>query len=259
MSVRATARKIAAYFHIDAAIASFVPDLLADFDELGSFPDTIVAVLEEASLPEDSHVLDLGSGFGAVSRAIARELGFRVTGVDLLEPFVAEAGRRAEADGVGHLCHFHCDDIRNFLEAEHRFDAVLLISVGDVIGPMDTTVGCLRRAVRPGGYMIIDDGYAVDEVPQGFPGYEYVESRGKLIAQLTEHGDELVREVTVPPGEVREQNRIYTKRIAGRVRRLSREHPEHRDAFERYLNREKRESELLEDHMVCATWLLRKV
>jgi SAM-dependent methyltransferase len=257
--MRISARQIATFFHVDVEIVPFIPELLADFDELGSFPETIVALLRDVDWRRrDARVLDLGSGLGAVSRAIARDYQCRVTGVDMFEPFVAESSRRAEAAGLGHLCHFECDDIGRFLEGDPRFDVALLLSVGDALGPMDETVRHLRRAVRPGGHIIIDDGYAKDEEPLAFPGYEYLEKHETLLAQLTSQGDELVREVTIPLDEVRQQNRLYTERITGRVRKLSREHPEHRRSFEGYLEREKKECAVLEDHVVCATWLLRK-
>jgi SAM-dependent methyltransferase len=259
MPLRVSDRKVADYFHVDEQIVPFIPELFADFDELGSFPATIVGLLRETDFPkEPARVLDLGSGFGTVSRTIAGEFRCRVTGVDMLDAFVAEADRRTKTAGLDHLCHFQCDDIRNFLTRAHRFDVALLLSVGDVLGSMDETVGCMRRAVRPGGHLIIDDGYARDDEPKSFPGYEYLETHERLIAQLTSHGDELIREVTVPPDEVRKQNRTYTERIAGRVRKLSVEHPEHRAAFERYLDRERKECALLENHVVCATWLLRR-
>ena len=184
-------------------------------------------------------------------------LGHRV-GVDMLDAFVMEARRRAETEGVGHLCRFHSADIRDFLDEPSRYDVALLVSVGDPLGSMDRTILRLREHVRPGGYMIIDGGYAADDTPMSFPGYEYVEDREQVIARLTAHGDPIVREIPVTPEEMRRQDREYTRRIADQVRRLSREHPEHRDAFERYLAREKRESALLEDHMVCATWMLRR-
>jgi SAM-dependent methyltransferase len=258
MGSRVSAREVAAYFHVDERIVPYIPDLLAEFDDLGSFPETIVSLLEALALPEETRVLDLGSGFGAVSRAIARGLGFRVTGVDMLEPFVIEAGKRAASEGVGRLCDFLCDDIRDFLASDPRFDVIMLVSVGDVLGPMDATVGRLRRAVRDGGYLVIDDGYAADDAPMSFPGYEYVETRERSIARLTAHGDELVREVAVAPLEIRRQNRVYLERITARVHTLSAEHPEHRGAFERFLDRERKESALIEDHLVCATWVLKR-
>jgi 2-polyprenyl-3-methyl-5-hydroxy-6-metoxy-1,4-benzoquinol methylase len=253
-----SARETAAYFHIDEELVPFIPELLADFDALGSFPETIVALLRDAALPEGSRVIDLGCGYGAVSRAIASRLGFEVTGVDMLDAFVTEARRRAEAEGVGHLCRFHCADIRDFLAEPTRYDVVLLVSVGDPLGPMDRTIGRLRERVQSGGYMIVDDGYVVDDAPRSFPGYEYLEGREQVVARLTAHGDSVVREVPVTTEETRRQNEEYTRRIAGQVRRLSRAHPEHRDAFERYLDREKRESALLEEHIACATWMLRR-
>ena len=258
MGAHIPACEIAAYFHIDVEIVPFIPELVADFDALGSFPERIVALLRDAGLPEGTRVLDLGCGFGAVSRAIAGQLGFEVTGVDMLEAFVMEARRRAEIEGVSNLCRFHCADIRDFLDETTTYDIVLLVSVGDALGSLDRTVGRLREHVRPGGYMVIDDGYAVDDTPRRFPGYDRVEDRERTIARLTTHGDTLVQEIPVTPEEMRRQDQEYTRRIAGQVRRLSREHPEHREAFERYLAREKRESALLEDLMVRATWMLRR-
>ncbi len=86
----------------------------------------------------------------------------------------------------------------------------------------------------------------------------YLEKHERLLAQLTSQGDELVREVTIPLEEVRKQNRLYTERITGRVQNLSREHPQHRKSFEGYLEREQKECAILEDYVVCATWLLRR-
>ena len=89
-------QEIATFFHVDVEIVYFIPELLADFDELGSFPETIVALLRDVDWPkEDASVLDLGSGLGAVSRAIAKEFQCRVTGIDMFEPFVTDASRRA--------------------------------------------------------------------------------------------------------------------------------------------------------------------
>lgn len=83
-------------------------------------------------------------------------------------------------------------------------------------------------------------------------------SHERAIEKLTAYGDTLVREIIVTPEQTRRQNQEYTRRIAAQVRRLSCEHPEHRAAFERYLASERSESAVLEEHMVCAAWLLRR-
>lgn len=259
VSDRVSARDLAAFFHVDEEIVSFIPDLLADFDELGTFPEQIAQLLRDAGWKgKDAAVVDLGCGFGAVSRAIAREFGCRLTGVDMLEAFVVEAGRRAETEGLGHLCRFVCSDVGDYLDRGDRFDVALLLSVGDVLGPMDRTVGRLRQVVRPGGYIVIDDGYTASGKPIDYPGYEYLESRETVLAQLTSHGDEIVCARTITPDEMKEQDRIFTERIEGRVRELSQRHPQHRLAFERYLENERKECEILESEVICESWLLRR-
>ena len=54
-------------------------------------------------LPPDPVVVDAGCGPGGQTLVLARELGVRVTAIDLHEPFVEVLKRRAEAAGLDHL------------------------------------------------------------------------------------------------------------------------------------------------------------
>ena len=126
---------------------------------LGSSPPLIAGWLGELGLPPDStRVLDLGCGKGAVSLTLARDLGFRVHGVDLFEPFIRETWARAADWGVASLCRFEKADLREALRAAEGYDVVVYASVG-VLGRLDDCVSALRRCVRGGGYLVTDDGY----------------------------------------------------------------------------------------------------
>ncbi len=255
-------QKQADYFVIDPEIVEFVPQILADFDELGSEPERIADWFEDLELSRRAfRVLDLGCGKGAVAIALAKRFGCQVHGVDMVGHFVNEAREKAKAAGVQNLCTFAVGDIvevaADVAARGAEYDAVLLVSVGDVFGDKMSTMRALRACVRSGGHIVIDDAYLKPGVSVNFPGYEHASTRQETIAHLTAFGDELIREHQISPDEMRAQNDRYTAMIARRILELKQKHPEHKAALEHYLEREKEESRLLETDMRCATWLIR--
>jgi len=129
----------------------FLPELLADLDELGTEVRDIVELLRPRGLPAGARVLDLGCGKGTVALALARELGFRVLGVDGFVPFVEEASRHAAERGLAGACEFRQGDLREAVREVGGMDVVMLLAVGRVLGDAAETVEALRRCVRPGG------------------------------------------------------------------------------------------------------------
>jgi hydrogenase maturation protease len=250
---------LADYFGVERSIGELIPELLADFYDLGGFPDQIVELLRPLDLPgPETRVLDLACGKGAVSIALAEELGFRVHGIDLMQAFVEEAAQRARQKGITKLCHFERGDIREAVHRSEGHDAVLLISVGYVLGDMAETVAELRRTVREGGYIVVDDAFLAPDAAVDFPGYEHCLSHEEMIARLTAHGDEIVTEHVTDPQATKEQNRRYMAWIESRARDLAARHPEHEAALDAYLCKERAEIEILENDVVSATWVLRK-
>ena len=63
MKTRSSA-EIAEYFGVAPALFEMIPTLLADFYELGSYPDRIADLLGAAALAPRSRVLDIGCGKG---------------------------------------------------------------------------------------------------------------------------------------------------------------------------------------------------
>jgi SAM-dependent methyltransferase len=86
--------------------------------------------------------LDLGCGVGRWSRRLAAR-GARVTGVDLSPAMVAEARRRAAAEGLAMRCRFLEQELAS-LDVPGRFDLVLGVTVlQHILDP-----GELRSAVQ---------------------------------------------------------------------------------------------------------------
>ena len=119
-----------------------------------------VGSLRELQLQGGEHVLDVGSGTGQLSRAIARATGVRVVGIERSADQIAEAERQAAEAGEVSLTEFRQGDalqlpLRDeewgtFDVAHTRF---LLEHVRDPL----STVQAMVRCVRPGGRIVLED------------------------------------------------------------------------------------------------------
>jgi len=249
--------RVAQMMEVDIRLLPLLPELLADLQGLGSRPDEIADVLRAAGAPAGATVLDLGCGKGAVSVTVAERLGARVVGVDAFPPFLEAARALAAERGVGHLCAFREGDILEVLRGEASHDVVLLVSVGPLLGDHRRTLEGLRRQVRPGGLVLIADGFLAEGV-DALPGYEGCASRADTLRQLAAFGDVLVREIVTPPAETRAENDRYTALIRGRAERLRRLHPDLAGLMDAYIARQEHEVAQIERGFVCATWILRR-
>lgn len=100
--------------------------------------------------PEQGHALDIGSGAGATSLALAAARpALRVTGVDLSAGLVAVARQRA-GEGMADRLHFLCDDALACAAEEGPFD-LLCSRHGVMFFPEPVAaLSALRRSARAG-------------------------------------------------------------------------------------------------------------
>lgn len=252
-------KKFSKFFHVPPHIVSFVPELLSEIWALGSSPGLLVEWFQELNLPANTKVLDLGCGKGAVAITLAITLQFEITGIDYFEPFILEAQNKAEELNVDKLCHFKQADIINIVSQLKNFDIVTMTAVGNVFGDVKQTVIQLRKLIRNGGYIVIDDGYLSSSKHIDYPDYEYYKNYNETISQLTASGDKIIKEKIMTVEEVIMQNEMITKRIEKRVIALSKNYPEYKKDFYEYLQWEKDECKILETDITSAAWLLQKV
>ncbi|TLZ20880.1 MAG: class I SAM-dependent methyltransferase, partial [Gammaproteobacteria bacterium] len=101
-------------------------------------------------------VLDVGCGVGRWSRELACR-GARVTGIDLSPTMIAQAKRRAAAQGVAGRCRFLVQDLA-LLDAGQKFDLVLGVTVLQHILDPQTLRNAMQRMVAhlaPRGMLIL--------------------------------------------------------------------------------------------------------
>ncbi|MGH7899337.1 MAG: SAM-dependent methyltransferase, partial [Candidatus Binatia bacterium] len=77
------------------------------------------------------HVLEIGSGWGALAIHLARRHGCRVTSLTLSEQQLAFARRRAEEAGIADRVDFRLCDYR---QTEGRFDRIISVEMLEAVG-----------------------------------------------------------------------------------------------------------------------------
>ena len=239
--------------------------LLQDLWALGSSVDQIIEAAgrlplragEDAGKTVKATALDLGCGKGAVSVRLASEFGFSAVGIDAMEEFLSVARGKAGEFGVDDRCSFIGGDIHEYTMENHSFDIVILASLGFFFGSIGETVGTLRRQVRSGGYMIIDDGYLRRKEKLGRKGYEQYRTYSRTITELTSYGDRIVEELDTSDFSSR-INREYIKVISKRGEKLTGEHPEIAASLRNYIAGQKEECDILDNELAGALWVIQK-
>ncbi|MDH3467115.1 MAG: class I SAM-dependent methyltransferase [Gammaproteobacteria bacterium] len=252
--MRSEDEMIAYALETHTALLPYLPELLADLEELGGNAEAITSVLDDLNLTKSTTVVDLGCGKGAVAVKVAQGLNLNVLGIDLFEPFIESCKELAERQDVSGLCHFIHGDILKLLGKIEPRDVAIFAALGDVLGPLDQTVSVIRQYVKPGGYMVISDGFIKDGGSSDFPGFEQYAEHTDMIARLTACGDTLVREVIVADIIDRGEDEM----IATRAKVIAARRPEIADEILTYAEMQAAEYEYIDKNFVSAIWVLKR-
>lgn len=239
------------------SLLPYIPELLADLDELGSDADLIVEVLQDLDLAASARVIDLGCGKGATVVEIADELGLHVLGIDLFEPFVRSCEQLARDRAVSHLCDFVHGDVLGLAGRLEPADVAVFAALGDVLGRLDETVGVIRQYVRPGGFIVVSDAFIKTGASAQFPGFENYSGHDETLRRLQSCGDALIREVCEADGH-NDCEDDESELIMARAQALAQRHPEQRDNLVEFARNQAAENDFIDANLVGAVWVLRR-
>jgi cyclopropane fatty-acyl-phospholipid synthase-like methyltransferase len=257
ISSRGANEMVAYALEAPAELLQFLPELLADLNELGSDAVQIAAAVGDLGLPSTARIVDLGCGKGAVAIEIASQLQMRVVGIDLFEPFVAAATEAARRAGVAHLCEFCHGDIRVLAECTPTADAAVFAALGDVLGSWSETMRVVRQYVRPGGHVIIGDVFLRDGGSRAFNGFEHYRSAAETVQQLTAWGDTLVKAVVALESAAAEDDEDAAA-IRRRAIDLAARYPEHREKLLAFADYQAQANTHIAENLVDAVWVLQR-
>ena len=232
----------------------YLPYLLQDLWELGSSPkDIITMASKHIQVSEKTKVLDLACGKGAVSIHLAKSLGCKVKGIDMILEFISFAQEKAHEYGVENLCEFNVGDINESVKSENDYDIVILGAVGNVLGNPEETIKKLKNTVKSGGYVFIDDAYGKDDSDT-----KYL-TREKWLMIFQNAGVKLIDEKLIDDDEISSINAEQQVSILKRAIELKEKHPEKASLFDSYIQSQQAECDELENEISGVTMLLQAV
>ncbi|SMD00635.1 Methyltransferase domain-containing protein [Desulfocicer vacuolatum DSM 3385] len=119
-----------------------------------------MATLELArttALPPGTKVLDAGCGIGGSCRLLARECGFKVTGMDLVPDFIEVAEKLTHSTGLDDAITYSQGNILNTGLQSNSFDAVWCQHTLMNIDDKDAAFKEFMRILKPGGMMVLHE------------------------------------------------------------------------------------------------------
>lgn len=158
-------------------------------------------------LEAGDRVLDAGCGIGGAAFLMAEEHGASVEGIDLSENMVGLATKRCRDLGLCGKVTFRNGDLMD-LEAARRFDAVYSRDVFLHVENKSGLFDILRRALKPGGRLLITD-YCRGEEPPSESFSQYLEGRGYFLTTIREY-----EKILKDAGFARVQAADLTRRFA---------------------------------------------
>lgn len=139
-------QSLSALAHADHPVAAPLSDV------------SVQDLLRALPVPDGGRVADLGCGAGEwLVRLLTARPRLHGTGVDLSPHAIAAARAAAEAAGVAHRATWREGDAGEPLGVE--VDAALCVGSVQVFGGLADTLAALREQVRPGGALLVGDGF----------------------------------------------------------------------------------------------------
>ena len=133
-------------------------------------PAVVDEVLAFAALGPGDRALDIGCGPGELLVRLAERTGCGGLGVDLAAAQIEEARRRAAARAPGAQLEFRAADAGT-IEGEFALSAC--VGSTHALGGLDEALDRMARLTRPGGHVLLGDGFWARE-----PTAEYLQALG---------------------------------------------------------------------------------
>lgn len=154
--------------------------------------EKIETVLDLLDFVNTARVLDLASGKGELLLRLVERYGAEALGVDLASPFIAEAQAQANTRIPHRKVTFLEQDVTRLQVEPESLDLVSCLGGCHILGGFQPTLQQVKSWVKPGGYILLGDGYWKQE-----PQPEYLAAFGGSRDECMTHA----QNVTTGPAE----------------------------------------------------------
>jgi cyclopropane fatty-acyl-phospholipid synthase-like methyltransferase len=241
---------------LEFGLFPYLSYLLQDLWEIGASPEIIIELLKKNKvINKKSKILDLGCGKGAVLIKLIKEFGCEGHGIDALPEFIDEAKRFAQKNKVEEKCVFEIGDIRRLVDGLKGYDIVILGSIGPVFGDINSTLLKVNNCIKDEGLVILDDGFLSADSQLNSPIYF---NKAETLQQIESAKMKIVDQVELSSEFIKKSNKEIYNHIKKRSLEMMKKYPEDQSIFEGYLKSQEEENDILENHITCVTWLLKK-
>ncbi len=120
-----------------------------------------------AGIRPGSRVLDVGCGYGAAARFLARRLDCEVVGQNISERELDAARRQTDGAGLGDRVRFEYGDFHDIPAAGGAFDVVWSQEAFLHGADKERILGECHRVLRPEGRLVVSDLTVGSQVPPG--------------------------------------------------------------------------------------------
>jgi len=178
-------------------------------------------------------------------------------GIDGVEDFVIFSNNKSRELSLNNICKFEVNDIRTILESLGKYDIILLIAIGPVLGNYYNTLTQLSPHLNKEGLIIIDDAYVEDNCTGDYPD---ILSENEIIKQINSAGMELIEKMTI--NDISGTNERYENdfnNIKKRCMELAEKYPENKELFLEYIDRQVREYEILSNEIIPSIFVIKKI
>lgn len=239
---------------IDAKVEKHIPYILKDLWELGSMPEYVIDLVTNfTDVTKIKKVVDFGCGKGAVLTQLAKKINFNGTGIDIVNEFINEAKIYALKEGVNERINFIADDLLTQLGKFKNFDLVIYGHDSEVLGDVFESLIELKKCIGKPGWVIFEVAFT----PNSKDKIEGIPHENELKIHLKESGLKTVASLYWDIKDIKKVNQRNNTLIQNQINQLIDKYPEEKEIFEAYMQNQLDECHMIENDIVCSTWLLK--
>jgi len=142
----------------------------------------VESIIELLGLPQSGHVLDIGTGKAELPIRLIERFHVEALGIDFSSPFLQEAREHIALRVPQNSFTLLEEDATTFSGEAETFDLASCLGACEVFGGFQKTLRHLAGFVRPGGYILMGDGYWKQE-----PAPAYLDALHASRADLLTH------------------------------------------------------------------------